>query len=203
MHETHFQAAALRCCSDINALARSDLPDDSWRACMLHVLPQPLTALNPLHVLPLPAALAQDDTPVQEADDYNDNYIGGNATVAELSVFPYCRSVGAMRGAVPKPCHCQSVALHHRHRQDGATCLCPLPHTLQTPFTHTHTPFRCADYRCGSSPWRLLPQPLKPSTSPSVKIMCFKFLSVGCAWDTTCCNLLKKDLFKVEFAVGG
>eukprot|EP00197_Chlamydomonas_leiostraca_P012076 CAMPEP_0202862070 /NCGR_PEP_ID=MMETSP1391-20130828/3248_1 /ASSEMBLY_ACC=CAM_ASM_000867 /TAXON_ID=1034604 /ORGANISM="Chlamydomonas leiostraca, Strain SAG 11-49" /LENGTH=249 /DNA_ID=CAMNT_0049541553 /DNA_START=198 /DNA_END=943 /DNA_ORIENTATION=- len=59
---------------------------------------------------------------------------------------------------------------------------------------------RCVDYRCNSSPWKLIPQPLQ-TPAPGVSVMCFKFMFVGCAFTSDCCTKLSNDVGKVEFAV--
>jgi hypothetical protein len=61
---------------------------------------------------------------------------------------------------------------------------------------------RCVDYRCASSPWKMVPQTIKATNDASVSQICFKFVFVGCAISSTCCNQLTRDVAKVEFAVG-
>ncbi|KAL6759228.1 Pherophorin-domain-containing protein [Haematococcus lacustris] len=59
----------------------------------------------------------------------------------------------------------------------------------------------CTDYRCGSSPWKLVPQPVRTTTQPDIRVLCFKFNFTGCAVRSQCCDILTNDVGKVEFAI--
>jgi hypothetical protein len=48
----------------------------------------------------------------------------------------------------------------------------------------------------------MVPQTIKPTNDASVSQICFKFVFVGCAIQSSCCTQLTKDVAKVEFAVG-
>lgn len=61
---------------------------------------------------------------------------------------------------------------------------------------------RCIDYRCGSSPYKLVPKSVRAS-GIDTKVMCFTLLYVGCPFQSECCNKIERDVGKIEWSVGG
>lgn len=64
---------------------------------------------------------------------------------------------------------------------------------------------RCDEYRCGASPWEIVPISVENVTTDryeDMMVMCWEFLYKGCDIQSDCCERMKDDVDKIEFDAG-